>query len=141
MKQILLITALTLCVTWAAAQNSPSSQSPSSSPSSTSQMGSKSSSGSSQTVQGCLSGSDGNFMLTDQSGTTYRLTGDTSKLSEHVGHEVKVTGSTSAGSAASGASAGSEAGSTSGASGGSQELQVSSVKHVAKSCTSGGPSK
>jgi hypothetical protein len=103
-------------------------------------MGSSSSSGSSQTVQGCLSGSDGNFMLTDQSGATYRLTGDTSKLSEHVGHEVKITGSTSAGSAASGSSPSSSAGSTSGASG-SQELQVSSVKHVAKSCTSGGPSK
>ncbi|HEY1272186.1 MAG TPA: DUF5818 domain-containing protein [Terriglobales bacterium] len=104
-------------------------------------MGSTSSSGSSHTVQGCLSGSDGSFMLTDQSGTTYRLTGDTSKLSEHVGHEVKITGTTSAGPAASGSSPSSSAGSTPGASEGSQELQVSSVNHVAKSCTSGGPSK
>jgi hypothetical protein len=98
-----------------------------------------SSSGSQTSVQGCLSGSDGNFTITDQSGTTYRLTGDTSKLTEHVGHEVKITGTTSADSAASGASG--AAGSTAGSAGASQELQVSSVKHIAKSCTSGGPSK
>src|SRR5438046_1404718 len=54
--------------------------------------------GSSQNkVEGCLQGSDGNFTLSDSSGTTYQLQGDTAKLSEHVGHEVQITGSTSGG--------------------------------------------
>jgi hypothetical protein len=52
-------------------------------------------------VEGCLQGSNGNFALSDKSGTTYQLSGDTSKLSKHVGHEVQITGSTSASSAAS----------------------------------------
>ena len=45
-------------------------------------------------MKGCLSGSDGNFTLTDDSGTAYQLTGDTGKLSGHVGHEIQVTGTT-----------------------------------------------
>src|SRR5215471_8350217 len=45
------------------------------------------------TVRGCLQGSDGNYSLMADNGTTYRLEGDTSKLNEHVGHEVKITGS------------------------------------------------
>src|SRR5437660_9603353 len=52
------------------------------------------------TIEGCLQGSDGNYTLTDKSGTTYQLQGDTSKLSAHVGHEVQITGSTTAASAA-----------------------------------------
>jgi len=82
------------------------------------------------TVEGCLSGSNGNFTLTDKHGTTYQLTGDAATLSEHVGHEVKVTGTSSSGTgAAGGASAGA---------GSSPTLQVSSVKHVSKTCKSGG---
>ena len=76
-------------------------------------------------VQGCLSGSDGNYMLTDDNGATYRLAGDTAKLSEHVGHEVKIIGTTSAGSASG--SSGSMGNNNS-----SQTLQVSSVKHISK---------
>jgi hypothetical protein len=52
-------------------------------------------------VEGCLQGSNGNFALSDKSGTPYQVSGDTSKLSKHVGHEVQITGSTSASSAAS----------------------------------------
>jgi uncharacterized protein DUF5818 len=81
-------------------------------------------------VEGCLQGSDGNFTLTDSSGTTYQLAGDTSKLTEHVGHEVRIKGSTSgAGSSGAGASA---------SAGGQQTLTVESVKHVAKTCKSAG---
>ena len=85
------------------------------------------------TVEGCLSGSSGNFTLTDKNGTAYQLTGDTAKLSEHVGHEVKVTGTSAA--AATGASGSTE---TSAAGSAGQALQVTSVKHVAKTCKSGG---
>ena len=85
-------------------------------------------------MEGCLSGSSGNYTLTDKNGTTYQLTGDTAKLSAHVGHEVKVTGTEGAGSSsASGAAAG-----TAGAAGAQQTLQVTSVKHVSKTCKSGG---
>ena len=143
MKHLLLLSVLLLGVTWVAAQDTSSpSQSPSSSgssqtgsatsgssQSSSGQMGSESS-GSKQSVEGCLSGSDGKYTLTDKQGTTYQLTGDTSKLAEHVGHEVKITGSSSgAGSASAGSSA---------SSGGGQTLDVKSVKHVSKTCSSGG---
>lgn len=80
------------------------------------------------TVKGCLGGNDGNYTLTDAHGTVYQLTGDTSKLSEHVGHEVKVTGGVKTpGAAAAGTS---ENPST-------QPISVTSVKHISKSCPTG----
>jgi hypothetical protein len=88
-------------------------------------------------IQGCLNGSDGNYTLTDQSGNSYRLTGDTAKLSEHIGHEVKVSGTKSS-ATATGASEG-NANSSMGQTGGSQQtIQVSSVKHVSKTCQNSG---
>lgn len=134
MRHVLLfISVLLLGVTWAVAQNASSPSSSSSSPSSAGQM-SQSSAGGETTVEGCLSGSSGSYTLTDKNGTAYQLTGDTAKLSAHVGHEVKITGTKSSASAASGASGASSsaAGST-----GSQALEVSSVKHVSKTCQSG----
>src|SRR5215469_9561799 len=113
MRQILLLSVLLLGVSWAVAQNSPAS----------SGQKAPSAGAGSQTVEGCLSSSAGKYTLTDEQGKTFELTGDTSKLAEHVGHEVKITGSS--GSAAAGGSA---------ASSGSQSLEVSSVKHVAKTC-------
>ena len=47
------------------------------------------------TFHGCLLGSAGNFTLTDNSGTTYQIQGDASRLREHVGYEVQITGTTS----------------------------------------------
>lgn len=141
-KLFLLISVLLLGLSWAVAQDSstPSSQdSTSSSPSSGSQnsaagSGQTSRSGAGQmTVEGCLSGSSGNFTLTDKNGTAYQLTGDPAKLSEHVGHEVKVTGTS--GAAGTGASGSTE---TSAAGSAGQSLQVTSVKHVSKTCKSGG---
>jgi hypothetical protein len=87
-------------------------------------------------VQGCLSGSSGSYTLSDKNGTTYQLTGDTAKLSEHVGHEVKITGTPSSGSST--AASGGAASSTAGEAGSQQTLQVSSVKHISKTCQSGG---
>lgn len=44
------------------------------------------------TVQGCLSGASGNFTFTDQSGTSWTLTGNTDNLKEHIGNTVEITG-------------------------------------------------
>jgi hypothetical protein len=79
------------------------------------------------TVQGCLQGSNGSYTLTGKDGTMYQLSGDTSKLAEHVGHEVQIAGTTTKNPTDSSAGA---------ASGGSQQmLEVKSVKDVSKGCT------
>jgi hypothetical protein len=137
MRQIfLLVSILLLGLTWAIAQDSASSPSasPGQSSASSGQM-SRSSSGGETTVQGCLSGSNGSYTLSDKNGNTYQLTGDTAKLSQHVGHEVRITGTT--GSASGSTSSTGAAGSTAGAAGAQQTLQVTSVKHVSKSCQAG----
>ena len=83
------------------------------------------------TVRGCLQGSDGNYSLMADNGTTYRLEGDTSKLSEHVGHEVQIKGSSM-----------SESAGTSTQASGTQQpsLTVESFKHISKTCASGSKS-
>lgn len=107
---------LLLCSAWAVAQSYPSDQ--------------KSETGSSgkATVQGCLSRSDSGYTLTDKSGTTYQLTGDTAKLSAHVGHEVQIKGT----KAESGAAASTTASSQSG----QPQLEVSGMKHISETCSS-----
>lgn len=93
--------------------------------------------GSAQTVEGCLQNSNGNFTLTDSSGTMYQLQGDTSKLSAHVGHEVRVTGMTSSGSNTSSETTGAGSGMPS-SSGAQPMLTVQKFKHVSKNCNSNG---
>lgn len=136
MRQVFLfLSVLLLGVSWAVAQGSqttPSSSSPSSS--SSASQSSQTSAGGETTVEGCLSGSSGSYTLAAKDGTTYQLTGDTAKLSEHVGHEVKVTGT--ANSAASSSSS-SNASGTAGTAGSEKSLQVSSVKHISKTCQAG----
>ena len=134
----LVLAALLCCGVWAFAQTDNQAAQPNTmgqtagapSPTATS-------SGSpTMTVDGCLSGSAGNYTLTDKtSGTTYTLAGDTSKMSDHVGHEVRVTGTMSgSGSSATSASSAAASGDTS-AMGGHQTLTVSSMKHVAATCS------
>jgi hypothetical protein len=118
MKQLLSIALLLFSSAWLLAQNSANS------PEDASGKGT----GSAVSIQGCLSGSDGNYTLTDHQGTAYQLTGDTSKLSAHVGHEVKITGMT--GSSSANADNGM-------ANGGAQTLQVSTMKHISKTCEKG----
>jgi uncharacterized protein DUF5818 len=131
-KTLMFAAVLLLSVAWLQAQQTPSSGS---SPSAGSQTSSQSGDSSgAKTVEGCLQGSSGSFTLTDSSGTTYQLQGDTSKLSEHVGHEVQIKGTTS-GSAGGSSSSGSMAGSSAGS---QQTLNVDSVKHVSKTCKSAG---
>jgi hypothetical protein len=81
------------------------------------------------TVKGCLGGSEGSYTLTDSHGTVYQLSGDTSKLSDHVGHEVKITGPVKTPTAGTEASAGTSENP------GSQPISVTSVKHIAKTCS------
>lgn len=92
------------------------------------------------TLEGCLSGSEGNFTLTANNGTTYQLQGKDNKLSKHVGQEVKVKGTAAAGASGgmSGA-ASSSAGSATGAAS-QQTFEVSKVKKVSKTCTTGNTS-
>ena len=129
-RALMLAAVLLLSVAWLQAQQDP--QASPSNAGSDQGNASQTGSGSETTVQGCLQGSSGNFTLTDNSGTTYKLAGDTSKLTEHVGHEVKIKGATSASS-----SAGSSSTPPSGAAaGGSQStLTITEVKHVSKTCT------
>jgi hypothetical protein len=94
---------------------------------------SQSSSGMSKTtLEGCLSGSDGSYSLTDNSGTTYQLTGDTAKLQNHVGHTIKVTGT----SASDSTMRGKQSGSMSAPSDTEPTFSVTSFKHVSSTCNS-----
>jgi hypothetical protein len=119
MKHLLLFSVLLLGTAWAAAQSNPSHET-------------SGKTGGQETVKGCLSSSGGAYTLTGKDGKTFQLTGDTSKLAEHVGHEIKVTGTVSAASASSSDAMGKTSN--------EQTLDVSSVKHVAKSCEGKGSS-
>lgn len=135
MRQVLLlVSVLLLGLTWAIAQDTTQgSTSPSkgTNPMNSGQ-NAQTSTGGEKTVTGCLSGSNGSYTLTDKHGMSYQLTGDTAKLSEHVGHEVRITGTASAsGSSATSPTAG---GTTGGA---EQSLQVTSLKHISKTCSTG----
>jgi len=106
-------------------------------------------------IRGCLSGSSGNWMLTDSTGVSYKLLGSDSQMSENANKEVEVMGTpgTSASASASNSpdnSAGASAGATgnpsdnTGAAGNStahasasstKTLEVTSVRKVADSCS------
>lgn len=127
MRKTLLLSFIVLCATWVSAQSS-SSQNPTSSSSQAA------SSGTQTTVAGCLSGSNGNYTLTDQSGTSYQLSGDTASLKDHVGHEISVTGTRNSSTAAATGSSGDQ--SSSGATTSPNKIDVSSFKHISSSCPS-----
>ncbi len=153
MRQLLALSILLLGVSWAAAQDTSTQTNPTpSSPTQTTPsqaMPSQAASGQATpvasgetSVKGCLSGASGSYTLTDDNGTAYQLTGDTSKLAEHVGHEIKVTGTSAAAAPASSsaapASADGSTPATPASSASQQTLQVSSVKHISKTCQSAG---
>jgi len=121
-KTLFLLLSMSLCAIWVSAQDYPKSDSRQTSTQTSTQTGT---SDQAMKVQGCLSGSNGNFSLADDSGKTYQLAGDTSKLTEHVGHKVEITGTTSSSGAGSSSSSSAGAGTT---------LNVSSLKHMASSC-------
>lgn len=126
MKRLLMLSSiLLLSAVWAVAQYGSQDTSNQGS----SQSSATSSASGNMTVQGCLSGSDGNYTLTDKTGTAFNLTGNTSRLQAHVGHTISVTGMASSGSASG------QTGSMSSPSDSShQNLMVSSFKHVSPTC-------
>jgi ABC-type oligopeptide transport system substrate-binding subunit len=163
MRKTSLITAiLLLSAVWAVAQTSPSSSPQSTTPDASSQTSPSSTSPSQQpatpgtatttqttttqttqtssdsanSIEGCLNGSAGNWTLTDQSGKTYQLAGDTSKLSDHVGHQVRITGTDNSSSASSSGSSPSSSATGAGSSSGSQPtFTVQKVKMISSTCS------
>lgn len=135
MRKIVVFSLFMLCAVWAFAQASPSQSSSSGQDQSSASSQSSNPSGSEMTVEGCVSGSSGNYTLTDTSGKTWQLAGDTAKLDEHVGHKISVTGTTSSSSAGAAGGAGSTGASGGASSGGT--LTVTSMKHISKTCTPG----
>ncbi len=92
------------------------------------------------TVKGCLSGSDGIYMLTqDETGNMIKLIGSEGKLKNHVGHEVMITGQLSSAATSTGDQAQSENSASAGANSASAStLTVSDIKMVSKQCSSSG---
>lgn len=164
MRKTFLITAiLLLSAAWAVAQTSPStpqsttpetnpqqtttpsSTSPSQQPAApdtsstttqtTTTQTTQTSSNSSTSIEGCLSGSAGNFTLTDQSGKTYQLAGDTSKLSDHVGHQVRLMGTDNSSSASGSSPSGAGATGAGSSSGTQSTFTVNKVKMISSTCS------
>jgi hypothetical protein len=155
MRKTYLITAiLLLSAVWAVAQSTPStpppttpdtqSTSPSTSPSqqpptpdnSTATQSTQTSADSSTSIEGCLNGSAGSFTLTDQSGKTWQLAGDTAKLGDHVGHQLRISGTDNSGSASSpNSGAGSSASSSGVGSSGQSTFTVRKVRMISSSCS------
>lgn len=76
----MLALVLLLSTAWSQAlQDNPSGQNPGSTPDP-------------NTIQGCLQIDNGEYTLTDSTGTVHRIAGSGKKLKPHVGHEVELTG-------------------------------------------------
>lgn len=88
-------------------------------------------------VEGCLQNAGGTYMLTTSSGMAYQLQGKTGVLDKHIGHEVRITGTTSA----SGTTAGSATSNMGGGSTAQPTLQVEKVKHISAHCNTSGVGK
>jgi len=123
MKSMLLAFMFLLSTSWMMAQN----------PAAPNQEGESHRSypaGSEQTVTGCLSQSNGDYMLARKDGLMFKLTRDATKLSGYVGQEVRVIGLVVEKSGTNGTE---EAGGTGGT---VVTLRVNSVKHIANTCPS-----
>src|SRR5581483_12253548 len=99
-KAMLLSVAIVLCAALALAQDTAPGGS-SQSTTSTSQTTTTERNSSGKTIQGCLTGASGNYMLTDAMGMSYKVLGDESQLSDNVNKQVEVTGMVGASASAS----------------------------------------
>ena len=86
--------------------------------------------GQSQQVQGCVHGSGDSYTLTDDAGIHYRLLGDVSKLREHVGHEVQITGLVSTVTDTTSSATAAHAGSS--------VIEIKDVRYISQTCPSSG---
>jgi hypothetical protein len=78
-------------------------------------------------IRGCLSqSSDGSFMLADNSGNSFQLSGDTSKLSSYIGKQIQVHGTNSETTA--------DAMSSDAAVGGAKQFTVKQVQKLSDTC-------
>jgi len=131
MRNMLLFSVLLLGASWMAAQTSTATgQTGTGQSSGYGQTSAGQASGTQKTVTGCLSQANGQYTLTSTKGMTYQLTGDSSELANHVGHEVKITGTESG--------AGASANASGQASANGPTLEVSSLKHISKTCKTAG---
>jgi hypothetical protein len=112
-RKYLMLLSLLLCAGWLLAQEGGMSKSQG-------QMG-KGETGQTK-VEGCLQKSAGGFTLTDSTGKMYDLQGETATLSKHVGHEVLITGTKSSASSSMSAEHSEPV------------LEVTSLKHISKTC-------
>ncbi len=150
-KAMLLSAAITLCAGLALAQDTPSNGAASQNGTTTTTTTTTDQSASANTIQGCLMGTSGNYMLTDATGVAYKVQGEESQLSSNVNKEVEVMGTvastasasasnnadTTAPNAASQGDANGASGSSTGATAtatASKTLNATSVKMVADSC-------
>ena len=84
------------------------------------------------TIQGCLQYTNGHYRLTEDNGTTHQLQSQANKLTKHVGHEVTITGTNAVRTVDT---------TIQGAASSVKEepvFKVTSVQHVADTCTSAG---
>ncbi len=96
-KGVLLLSPLLLAATMATAQAAPPSSHFAAAPgNASSATAGQAASARSSSLRGCLSGSKGNYILTDHQGQQHRVVGDNHGLRDEVDHEVYLTGSGSA---------------------------------------------
>jgi Protein of unknown function (DUF5818) len=130
MRNLLLFSVLLLGTSWMAAQTTTTGQAASGQSSGYGQTQSnQGAAGNQKTVTGCLSQANGQYMLTTKKGNTYQLNGDSSELANHVGHEIKVTGTESSAGAS---------GTANGATANGPTIDVTSMKHISKTCKTAG---
>jgi Protein of unknown function (DUF5818) len=134
MRNLLLFSVLLLGASWMAAQTSSGTGQSGAGQTGSDQSGygqtAGQAGGTQKTVTGCLSQSNGQYVLTSHKGMAYQLSGDTSELANHVGHEIKVTGTESG--------AGASANASGQASANGPTIEVSSMKHISKTCKTAG---
>jgi hypothetical protein len=133
-KKIVLALALLTCSIWVVAQTSPDQSGNSSSQTNSTNSGMKTNE---TTIRGCLMSSGGNYTLTDSAGVQYQLTGDTSDLSSHANQEVQIRGMASDANGSGAASTGTQGTGTATTQGQPVSFQVSHVKKIANSCSTG----
>jgi hypothetical protein len=100
-KAMLLTAVLTVCAGLALAQDTPSNSTSGQNDTTTTTTTTTDQSTSANTIQGCLMGTTGNYMLTDAAGISYKVQGDESQLSSNVNKEVEVTGTVASTASAS----------------------------------------